>query len=247
MFGIDLSSITSFFSGAQSHAQVALTTSGNWLPAAGWLAGTAALLAVAAVLIILFLKMLRLGLQVAIAAGVLAFLAAVAFGYEAKGENDIIPKLNVANARIANDELRAESFRQEAAAAQVTIVAKSKSTKAALAAAEKSNRESLNAQPPTVTAVPVHRSVSVLINSAIATANDTALGPGAGDAARAAAASGAPINFGDVEAWALTAIDDRAQLANQVSRLLDIQEALGLAGSKADAEHPANAPPPPEH
>jgi hypothetical protein len=101
MFG--LSTITDFFTGATSHAQVALSTTGSWLPAAGWYVGTSTALALAAVLVIIFLKSFSLGIKLGIGAAVFAMFAFLAFGYEGKGENKIIPQLNAANATISHN------------------------------------------------------------------------------------------------------------------------------------------------
>jgi hypothetical protein len=120
MFGLD--TITNLFTGASNHAQVALSTSGSWLPAAGWYVGTSTALAIAAVLVIIFLKSVSLGIKLGIGAVVFAMFAYLAFGYEAKGENKIIPQLNAANETIRNNQSMQEALKSSNAA--LTLQAK---------------------------------------------------------------------------------------------------------------------------
>lgn len=101
------SSILNLFS---SPAQQALHFVPSWLPAPGWYAGIAALLGLAFAGVVLFLKDIRLAVELGIAAAFASFLGVAAVGYENMGENKIIPQLNAANAQIAAAEQRQQEM-----------------------------------------------------------------------------------------------------------------------------------------
>lgn len=238
----DLLPHLSFLSGAASTAQVALKTSGNWLPSPSVFAGLSGLMVLLAAGAGILLRDARLAVYCVIGAVFFAFAAAIGFGYEAKGENNIIPKLNAANAIIASDQARADSFRADIAALQSQLSAKQKALKAARAAAAQHFMEAINAQPASVSSAPTPLPASVPINAAIAEANVSIAGPGAGDAAAAAAGSPAQLNIRDWQVWSGKVIDQYRALADEVKGLQADRAGIDAAAAKADAEHPTGAP-----
>jgi len=229
MFGLDFSTVF----GLTSHAQEALKTSGDWLPNVSVYVEICTFLTIGAIGAILLLKDISLGVKLALGAAAFAFLTACAIGYEAKGENKIIPKLNAANARIANDEARAESFRNDAALLRARLAQEAKLRKIQDDAVAKSFKEKLDAQNPSVGATRIPGAAGVPINKLIAETNDTVIAAGTGSDAAAAALAAAETTIRDWQDWGGKVILQYRALAQQIKGLRDYAHGLGDAEIKA--------------
>jgi hypothetical protein len=108
--------IRNLFGASVDHAQVALHATVWWLPAPGWFVTASVACAIAAGLIVFFLKNIPLAIKVGIGAAIFAAFAFIGFAYEARGENNVIPRLNAAIARAEAAEAALERQREYAAA-----------------------------------------------------------------------------------------------------------------------------------
>lgn len=220
--------------GVADHAQLALRTSGNWLPSPAWFVAGAVGLSIGAAIAVFLLKSVSLAIKLGLAAGLFVFLSAVGFGYEAKGENNIIPQLNVANAKLADQEIKSAVFKKEADDLRAKLAAKNKAVKAALAQAAKSFQEGLDAQSPIVSSTAIPGAAGVPVNKLIANTNDQAVGAGTGSEAKAAASIGADYTVRDWQVWSGKVITQYGEVAAQVNGLQDYVNGLAEASKKAE-------------
>lgn len=183
-----------------------------------------------------FLKQVRLGVIAGLVGAFLLACAGVAYGYEAMGEAKIRPQLDAANARIANDEARAESFRQDAVVAQTVTDAALKAKNARITALDKQLRAKVNALPPAVANAVVPADVGGVLQPAIDAVNASAAA-GAGVVAEGATAAAVSIRSTTTAAWvdwSVTVIEAYGQCSNQVAGLQDYVAKLVAASEKAN-------------
>jgi len=198
--------------------------------------GTAAL--IGAGLVMWFLKSVRIAAVLFAASMALFGAAAVANGYEAMGEAKIQPKLDAANARIANDEARAESFRQDALVAAANAASQVRAKNAELEKLRNTMQGRIDALTKEVTGAPVRAAAGQLLDNFVAEANAAAFGPGADAEARAAAAAARDATVAEWVQWGGKVSALYGRCASQVIGLQTYVKSLGTA---ADAQRPAAA------
>ena len=236
--------ITSLFHAAPDLSQLALSVPPKWLPSPGKVAAAAGALGVAAVLVAVFLRDLRLSIEIAVGAVIAGFVATAAFGWQDMGRNEIIPKLNEANAQLKVDQDRADSFRADADEATKKLAAAVAAKRPIIIKQVQKTEETIHAQPEAVRSIVVPAAVGSVLNDAIhATAAD------ANPAAAGAATSASGVNPGvsgvcsdtTVEAWEVWStqvIGQYRQLASDYNDLHAYAEDLYRASVKSEVNGP---------
>lgn len=158
--------------------------------------------------------------------------AAVANGYEAIGEAKIQPKLDAANQRIANDDARAESFRQDALVAAANAAAQVKAKNVELAKITNTLQGRIDALQKQVTAAPVGAAAGQLLDNVIAESNLASLGSGADAEARAAAVAARDTTVAEWIQWGGKVSALYGRCASQVIGLQTYVTSLGVAAQK---------------
>jgi hypothetical protein len=173
----------------------------TWLPSPLAIGATGAGFIVAAVLAVLLLKAIRAGVYLGAAGLLCLFASAVAGGYEAMGEDKIIPQLEAANAKLEQAYQRAAQFQADAVAAQNKAAAAVRDRAALMARLKKALEDGVNGLPKEVADTRVGAAAGVLLNSTVAAVNDSAFGAGAGQEAAAVAAAAADSTVRDWVRW----------------------------------------------
>jgi hypothetical protein len=173
----------------------------------------------------------KLGFYACLVGGLVIFASTVAFGYERMGEAKVQPKLDAALSQLKTEHDANELFKQQAAAAQAAAAAKIKALRAQLAAQAKTFQEKIDAQPASVAGVRIPADASRVLNGLIGDVNDSAIGPHAGDEARAAAASAVDTTLKQWEIWGGQVVTMYGQCAAQVNGLQDYVSKLAAASA----------------
>ncbi len=192
--------------------------------------GTGAL--VAAGLVFWFLKSMRIAMLLGIAGVALLGACAVAGGYESMGEAKIQPKLDAANARIANDEARAESFRQDALVAAAAAAKQVQAKNDQLKKITDTLQGRIDALEKQVSAAPVGAAAGQLLDNLVAESNLAAFGAGADAEARAAAAAARDTTVAQWVEWGGKVSALYGRCASQVIGLQDYVKGLGSAATR---------------
>ena len=195
-------------------------------------------LIVGAGLIFWFIKpMIKIALVMGLVGGFLLACAGVAYGYEEMGKAKIQPQLDAALSRIANDEARAESFRQDAvvAANNAADVVRKKNDE--LKKLKDKLQGRIDALEKQVTAAPVGAAAGQLLDHVIAENNSASFGPGADAEALAAAASAVDTTVAQWIQWGGEVANLYGKCATQVLGLQDYVGKITAAANATAAQH----------
>ncbi len=187
----------------------------------------------AAVAIVFFLHILRIALIVGAIGGILLFASSVAYGYEKLGEDNIRPALEKALGELRDLAARSAQFEIEANVAQKKAVEATAAKNTALKKLAASVKKALDAQAKQIADAVVPPPVVVFVNATVADVNDSAFGPGAGDAAGAAATTPAPTTVRQWEEWSAEVASLYGECAAKVDGLHTYINGLHAAGQRA--------------
>ncbi len=210
----------------------------TWLPTPLAIGATGTALIVAAVLVFLFLKSIRLSAILGAAGGVCLFLCAVAAGYVAMGEDNILPKLKEANTKLEKAYERAAKFANDAFLAQQAATKAVRERNTALAQLKQTLAEAISAQSDAVRNAVVDPVVVRDLGAAITRFNDTAPVARAVEGAAAAATAAGTVTVEHWERWTGEAIELYGQCVSQVRGLQEAYNGIAKAGAANDQLQP---------
>lgn len=218
-----------------------LGINGSWLPDPGTLTACGGGLLIAAGLVFVFLHSIRLALYLGAAAFLMLFAGSVGFGYEAKEEAILMPRI-VALQKVVDDaNARAAQFQRDAVAASARADALAKSRRAAIVAAVAPLRAQINAQAAAIRNLSIPAAAGELLNPAINAVNATnsTAASIAADGATAAASVAGATTLGAVEGWAGQVVEQYGECVSQVHGLQqwasDIVKAAAAQATAAGA------------
>ncbi len=187
---------------------------------------------VGAGLVFWFLKAMRIAIIMAVFGIACLGAASVAGAYEDMGIAKIQPKLDAALTRIANDEARAESFRQDAIVAAANAAKQVQAKNDQLKKITDTLQGRINALEKQVSAAPVGAAAGQLLDNLVAESNLAAFGAGADAEARAAAAAARDTTVAEWVEWGGKVSALYGRCASQVIGLQDYVNGLGSAATR---------------